>query len=81
MKNMGTLSSESNETAHQYDLRDYLGKEQRQEHEKKGMDEEDEECSGLGEESSERVSELPEEYYHGLEDLPWNLNSLEKSVF
>ncbi|KAK2889535.1 hypothetical protein Q8A67_014910 [Cirrhinus molitorella] len=26
-------------------------------------------------------AELPEEYYHGLEDLPWNLNSLEQFVY
>ncbi|KAI2663842.1 Patatin-like phospholipase domain-containing protein 2 [Labeo rohita] len=26
-------------------------------------------------------TELPEEYYHGLEDLPWNLNSLEQLLY
>ncbi|XP_016143195.1 uncharacterized protein [Sinocyclocheilus grahami] len=26
-------------------------------------------------------TELPEEYYHGLEDLPWSLNSLEQLLY
>lgn len=26
-------------------------------------------------------TELPEEYYHGLEDLPWNLNLLEHLLY
>ncbi|XP_073810961.1 uncharacterized protein [Danio rerio] len=29
----------------------------------------------------EECSELPEEYYHGLEHLPWNLNSLEQLLY
>ncbi len=26
-------------------------------------------------------TELPEQYYHGLEDLPWNLDSLEQLLY
>ncbi|XP_056316458.1 uncharacterized protein LOC130231085 [Danio aesculapii] len=47
------------------------------------MNEEQEEHSGK-EDSSKEIktnAELPEEYYHGLEDLPWNLNSLEELLY
>ncbi|ROL44908.1 hypothetical protein DPX16_9120 [Anabarilius grahami] len=47
------------------------------------INEEDEQRWGKGERSEEikMDTELPEEYYHGLEDLPWNLNSLEQLLY
>ncbi|XP_067229383.1 uncharacterized protein [Chanodichthys erythropterus] len=43
----------------------------------------EEEEWGKGERSEEikMDTELPEEYYHGLEDLPWNLNSLVQLLY
>ncbi|XP_041743510.2 uncharacterized protein LOC121574907 isoform X2 [Coregonus clupeaformis] len=43
--------------------------------------EEEEEQKGDVLTDSELDPELPEEYYHGLEDLRWNLSSLEKAVY
>ncbi|KAL6457799.1 hypothetical protein MHYP_G00330290 [Metynnis hypsauchen] len=80
MKYLESLSSEGNGTVYQSDLREHLGKEQTEEYDDIERDEKEKD-SGVGEESAERVSELPEEYYHGLEDLPWNLNTLEQSVY
>uniref|UniRef100_A0A9J7WXG2 Large ribosomal subunit protein P2 n=1 Tax=Cyprinus carpio carpio TaxID=630221 RepID=A0A9J7WXG2_CYPCA len=35
-----------------------------------------------GEAPAEKAdTELPKEYYHGLDDLPWNLNSLEQLLY
>lgn len=47
------------------------------------INEEEEQRWGKGERSEEikMDTELPEEYYHGLEDLPWNLNSLEQLLY
>lgn len=47
------------------------------------VNEEEEQMWGKGEHSEEikMDTELPEEYYHGLEDLPWNLNSLEHLLY
>ncbi|KAL1272426.1 hypothetical protein QQF64_028288 [Cirrhinus molitorella] len=48
------------------------------------MNEEEEETKWDKVDPSEEIkadAELPEEYYHGLEDLPWNLNSLEQFVY
>ncbi|XP_036425487.1 uncharacterized protein LOC118807561 isoform X3 [Colossoma macropomum] len=80
MKRLESSSSEGSGTVYQPDLREHLGKEQGQENNKKERDKKEKD-SGVGEESAERVSELLEEYYHGLEDLPWNLNSLEQSLY
>ncbi|KAL7891583.1 hypothetical protein AOLI_G00010590 [Acnodon oligacanthus] len=80
MKYLESSSSEGNGTVHQSDLRERLGKEQKGEYDDKERDEKEKD-SGVGVESAEGVSELPEEYFHGLEDLPWNLNSLEQSVY
>lgn len=47
------------------------------------INEEEEQRWGKGERSEEikMDTELPEEYYHGLGDLPWNLNSLEQLLY
>ncbi|XP_077056044.1 uncharacterized protein LOC143707180 isoform X2 [Siphateles boraxobius] len=47
------------------------------------INEEEEQKWGKGEQSEEikTDTELPEEFYHGLEDLPWNLNSLEQLLY
>ncbi|KAI4902989.1 hypothetical protein NFI96_012026, partial [Prochilodus magdalenae] len=70
---MKHLASEGNGTVHQVNLREHLEKEKTHENNNKERD--------VGEENEEPVPELPEEYYHGLEDLPWNLKSLEQSLY
>lgn len=37
--------------------------------------------SGPPPEGSEADCDLPEEYYHGLEDLPWSLSAVEQALY
>ncbi|XP_072540751.1 uncharacterized protein [Salminus brasiliensis] len=80
MKHLERSISEGNGTVHQFDPRGHLGKEHTQENKLKERDEEEDRGSKVVE-STQRVPELPEEYFHGLEDLPWNLTSLEQTVY